>query len=180
MADWFNITDSAVDPDAPLTSELGYAWRDNPIAISEGSIGAPRVNPKALANGTLICGVVSAGSFLAATSINPFKRIMMRCDSAAENSKLQLSFSTDNGSNWGAWQAGQGTGTSSISMGWIDLQSRTSAVFSNNKVGTGQSLFSQETITIPLNTNAIRFRASTGIELSWCVRLWVLEGRSDV
>ena len=35
MADWFNITDTQVDPDAPLTSQLGYAWRDNPIAISE-------------------------------------------------------------------------------------------------------------------------------------------------
>jgi len=42
MADWFNITDTQVDPDAPLTSQLGYAWRDNPIAISEGAPGAPR------------------------------------------------------------------------------------------------------------------------------------------
>lgn len=43
MADWVNIIDSALDPDAPLTSELAYAWRDNPIAIAEGSNGAPYV-----------------------------------------------------------------------------------------------------------------------------------------
>ncbi len=43
MADWTNITDTAVDPDAPLTSQLGYAWRDNPIAIAEGSTGAPKI-----------------------------------------------------------------------------------------------------------------------------------------
>ncbi len=41
MTDWLTITDSQVDPDAPITSGLGYAWRDNPIAISEGSDGAP-------------------------------------------------------------------------------------------------------------------------------------------
>jgi len=41
MADWTNIPDTALDPDAPLTSDLAYAWRDNPIAISEGAVGAP-------------------------------------------------------------------------------------------------------------------------------------------
>lgn len=41
MADWTNITDSQVDPDAPLTSELAYAWRDNVIAAFEAAPGAP-------------------------------------------------------------------------------------------------------------------------------------------
>jgi len=41
MADWVTITDSQCDPDAPLTSGLAYAWRDNTIAIAEGSPGAP-------------------------------------------------------------------------------------------------------------------------------------------
>ncbi len=43
MADWTTISDTSVDPDAPLTSQLGYAWRDNPIAIAEGATGAPRI-----------------------------------------------------------------------------------------------------------------------------------------
>lgn len=43
MADWFDIPDTSIDPDAPLTSELAYAWRDNPIAIAEGAPGAPRI-----------------------------------------------------------------------------------------------------------------------------------------
>lgn len=43
MADWTNVADTQLDPDAPLTSELAYAWRDNPIAISEGAVGAPRI-----------------------------------------------------------------------------------------------------------------------------------------
>jgi len=41
VTDWTTITDSQVDPDAPITSGLGYSWRDNPIAIAEGSANAP-------------------------------------------------------------------------------------------------------------------------------------------
>lgn len=48
MADWVTITDSQVDPDAPLTSELAYAWRDNPVALAEGAVGAPRIVDAAL------------------------------------------------------------------------------------------------------------------------------------
>lgn len=38
---WVNIPDTSLDPDAPLTSQLAFAWRDNPIAIAEGAEGAP-------------------------------------------------------------------------------------------------------------------------------------------
>lgn len=48
MADWVTINDSQVDPDAPLTSELAYAWRDNPVALAEGAVGAPRIEDAAL------------------------------------------------------------------------------------------------------------------------------------
>lgn len=48
MADWTVITDAQLDPDAPLTSDLAYAWRDNPIAIAEGASGAPRIVDAAL------------------------------------------------------------------------------------------------------------------------------------
>ena len=41
MADWKTIPDTDVDPDAPVTSELMYALRDNPVAIAEGAVGAP-------------------------------------------------------------------------------------------------------------------------------------------
>lgn len=43
MADYNGILDTQLDPDAPITSELGYQLRDNPIAIAEGSSGAPLV-----------------------------------------------------------------------------------------------------------------------------------------
>ncbi len=52
MADYVSITDASLDPDAPITSGLGYAWRDNPIAIAEGASGAPRIRPSALREGS--------------------------------------------------------------------------------------------------------------------------------
>lgn len=52
MADYTTITDAQVDPEAPITSELMSALRDNPIAIAEGATGAPSVLGNIAANTT--------------------------------------------------------------------------------------------------------------------------------
>jgi hypothetical protein len=46
MADWTTITDTQVDPKAPVTSELMTALRDNPLAIAQGTANAPRIAEK--------------------------------------------------------------------------------------------------------------------------------------
>jgi hypothetical protein len=43
MTDYLALTNSQVEPNAPVTSELVTALRDNPIAIAEGSIGSPEM-----------------------------------------------------------------------------------------------------------------------------------------
>ena len=43
MADWTNIPNSSLEPDAPARSIDAFAFRDNPIAIAEGAPGAPRI-----------------------------------------------------------------------------------------------------------------------------------------
>lgn len=43
MTDWTDVANSSVQPLAPLTSETVTALRDNPIAMAEGSSGAPTV-----------------------------------------------------------------------------------------------------------------------------------------
>lgn len=48
MTDWTTIADSQVDPKAPVTSELMTALRDNPAAITEGAIGAPKIQEAAM------------------------------------------------------------------------------------------------------------------------------------
>ena len=52
MADWTTITETATDPDAPVTSSLLKALRDNPSAIAEGASGAPRIVRSALKTAT--------------------------------------------------------------------------------------------------------------------------------
>lgn len=73
MADWTVIPDASLDPDAPLTSELAYAWRDNPIALAEGAGGAPRIQDGALVTGpATTAGVTWVGrrvAFISATQI---------------------------------------------------------------------------------------------------------------
>ena len=48
MTSYITITDTETDPEAPLTATLAKKWRDNPIAISEGSTGAPKIQRAAI------------------------------------------------------------------------------------------------------------------------------------
>jgi len=59
MAAYVPITDAQTDPGAPGTSELWKQWRDNPIAIAEGSSGAPKI-AVAASGGTSSGGVFTS------------------------------------------------------------------------------------------------------------------------
>lgn len=48
MADYGEILDDEIIPDAPIASLLGFRFRDNPLAIAEGAIDAPRIQLAAL------------------------------------------------------------------------------------------------------------------------------------
>lgn len=48
MATWTNITNAALEPGKPIRSVDGLALRDNPIAITEGASGAPKIQNAAL------------------------------------------------------------------------------------------------------------------------------------
>ena len=48
MAEYLPITDPEIAPEAPGASILFHKIRDNPIAISEGATGAPRIQSQAL------------------------------------------------------------------------------------------------------------------------------------
>lgn len=48
MADYTAIDSATIEPNAPLISATMFALRDNPIAITEGAAGAPRVQSAAL------------------------------------------------------------------------------------------------------------------------------------
>lgn len=62
MADYIEISDTQLDPDAPITSQLMYQLRDNLLAVLEGSETAPRFSFDAL-------GVLKAGNSLRVSGI---------------------------------------------------------------------------------------------------------------
>jgi len=57
MTSYIEITDGETDPGAPATSELAKKWRDNPIAMAEGAVGAPRIEFAAMAHGGVLGAV---------------------------------------------------------------------------------------------------------------------------
>lgn len=48
MTDYTTIADTEIDQDSPITQPLLTSLRDNPIAITEGSSGAPKIQQSAL------------------------------------------------------------------------------------------------------------------------------------
>jgi hypothetical protein len=65
MTDYTTITDTQVDPEAPITSELMTALRDNPIAISEGSSGAPKIQNAAIQDSAVTTSKIANGNVTA-------------------------------------------------------------------------------------------------------------------
>lgn len=91
MADYIAQPDTAVDPDAPVTSDLMYALRDNPIAIAEGAPGAPRIQDAALYGTVTAAGrnwVANRYASQAATGIGQV--IMARYTSAGSGLVMNL------------------------------------------------------------------------------------------
>lgn len=73
MADWTTIPDSSIEPGKPIRSIDGLALRDNPIAISEGALGAPRIVGKAAKRYAdyPVLSVTAADTYSAATGSSP-------------------------------------------------------------------------------------------------------------
>lgn len=151
MADWFNITDTQVDPDAPLTSQLAYAWRDNPIAIAEGAAGAPLIQPRALETVEGRVVLTTATTAVAVTGLDPETVLTFTgsfANGAGGNAELQISSSADGGATWSAWfSITPNTATRHGVTGILNL-----------KTGICDTTFG--TVFLTANSNAIRFRHS--------------------
>jgi len=64
MADWTDIANTQVDPGSPVDTALMTALRDNPTAIADGAVGAPRTG-LTLINTTVITGSPTVVDFTA-------------------------------------------------------------------------------------------------------------------
>ena len=99
MADYTSIADSQIDPKAPVTSELMTALRDNPIAIAEGSAGAPKIAESWQALET----TSSAGLIVTDVDLGEGARINLGGVGSAgsgDTIDFKVSISSDNGSSF--------------------------------------------------------------------------------
>ena len=72
MTTYAGIPNSDIDPESPVTTSLVTALRDNPVAITEGASGAPKIQTAALAalavtEAKLAASIVSQGKLKTAT-----------------------------------------------------------------------------------------------------------------
>lgn len=102
MTGYTSLSDSAIDSDSIFIQDIAYALRDNPIAISEGSSGAPKIQEAALdtdcVHQAAIATSTAAGSLLVY---------------ADDPGTYTLT-----GGTWSWWTAGCTNGTGTSIMGW--------------------------------------------------------------
>ena len=139
MPDYRVIADSEVQPDAPVTSSLGFALRDNPAAIAEGAPGAPKNRSESL-NLTATSGDrTSDGTVF---TLNGLDRVLLlKVDSyvsithtAAGNANVRYRTSTNGGSTWSGYTVfdtvvlTSGGSNRSVRFGYLSLPSSVNSV----------------------------------------------------
>jgi len=160
MTVFSTITEAMTDPLAPGTSELWKAWWKNPIAIAEGSPGAPRIMPFAL---DLFLGDISFTSTAAGLSgLDDLDGVFFFWsfeDAGSTSPDFQVRFSDDGGSTWGSYQTMLSFGAAAaeyFGCGIIGLISGKLRIF-------GESSGAFSTLTIPgSGANAFQFRSTAG------------------
>lgn len=168
MADWVNISDTALDPDAPLTSELAYAWRDNPIAISGGVSGAPRVQGRALGNVHLFSGQITTTPTVF-TGLDQALDLMIDGTARHDGTNggtLRIEFSNNGGSTWGSSQLILGaTNVNDWVTATITIDVVTGAGYyigSGQTSGTVGPVFGALSLSVPSGVNAVRLLRGAG------------------
>lgn len=160
-------------------------WGASPAAVASGAIGAPRVMPKALST-NLIMWMTFNNTPTAITSIDWMKSIRISGAAAMATQTsvgiLQVSFSTDSGATWGAYQnlctstsTGSGNNTRTMS---VEVEIDLSSGGAYGGIIGGAAIDTATDVTVPVGYNAIRFRCS--VNVSYGVIVTAEGGRSDV
>ena len=162
---WTNLLNSLFLVGKPITSAQGLALRDNPLAIAEGSAGAPRVQGVALGNVVPFFGAVTTTP-IAFTGLDRIKTLIIDLSVATPGSGalsgVSIEFSTNNGASWSTavnmvTVSGPGTSASVLARAYFDLETLDTMTTVFNGSGT------LGTYTIPANVNAFRIaRGASG------------------
>ena len=139
MPDYRVIADSEVQPDAPVTSSLGFALRDNPAAIAEGAPGAPKVRSEALNLRTAAGGRTSDGVVFTLNGLDRVQALMVNSYvsityTAAGNAAVRYRTSTNGGSTWSGYTTFDNTvltsggDNRSVRFGFVSLDANVNSV----------------------------------------------------
>ena len=102
MADWTELDTNGLLPGEPLTSAKALAFFENPVAMAEGKVNAPKVVSEAL--NMLVGAGASTTSF---TNLERIDKVLintlMTHTAGAGNRQMRYRTSTNNGSSWGGY-----------------------------------------------------------------------------
>ncbi len=151
MADWTTIPDSSIEPGKPIRSIDGLALRDNPIAISEGASGAPRIVGKAAKRFAdyPVLSVTAADTYSASTGSNP-EPLSTTTSSTSEVVAYRFTISKYTGSL--RFKTGQRGGSYDPGEGGITTTTSTLRIFKN---GTLIQTYTTSGTTFVTRTNDI-------------------------
>jgi hypothetical protein len=168
MTDWTTVDLNNLLPGEPWTSGKALAVYENPIAITEGATGAPKIVATALAGNRLPAFGANTGwaglTDLGAVDEIFFAGFVRVVGRAVDPVTFQVRFSNDNGSTWATEQTlytipanpTPDTEAGAIAM-TIDLVTGVSSIAPPGPI----SSISNPTLTIPSGgADAIQFRVN--------------------
>lgn len=169
MADWTPPPWAQLVAGKAWTDEKAAAAFENLIALAEGADGAPKMEPRALKAPGILSGAIAGTTWVGFTGLGDIKQIRFDIAWAGSTGSptIQVAFSNDGGSSWGATQTLVGllaNGRGASVFGHIDLETGVTvcaALIVGTASTTGDGGMTS-TLTVPANCNAVRFNSNTG------------------
>ena len=161
MTDHVTITDTQIEPDAPVTATLMGQLRDNPIAMAEGSQGATNISGAAFGTSFWLGFFKRTAALYSTITVDMTNVRWVKTQHITVATVDAISLSSNGGSTWGADQT--------ISdPAYIDLQT------GNVIQSDGTALTS---VFTPLSgCNAIRLRNTSN---AYTVDVYAVQGRTS-
>jgi hypothetical protein len=160
MTDYVAITDTQIEPDAPVTAALAGQWRDNPIAVSEGAPDAPKVYGAAFGPGYWLGFRTATPAEYVDVDLSNTRWLKVESSSGVDT----ITQSDDGGVTWGT-----AYGLAALTR-YIDLQ--TGNTVSQSYVTTAGDF-------VPLaGCNAVRFTLSAPPGDPVTLDLYAIQGRT--
>jgi len=178
MTDYTTLSNTAVGVGGLPSGATVTALRDNPLAIAEGTSGAPKVQGKAFEN--VYIGAVNGTGTTESAVVLPDGVELIRLDVsgivASTSIDLQIAYSTDGGSTYGSWGRLVGTSVAANYMATLMLDTVTPTTAYTGLVTAGT--LSGPAGSPSSGTNAIKFRMNTsgGGTHTYRVLVYVLGG----